>query len=534
MLQTQTPLVASLQRVLGSAQVIETHISWVLLAGGEAWKIKKPVDLGFVDFTTLQRREFFCREELRLNRRLAPELYLGVVPISGTPDDPQPFGDGEPIEFAVRMREFPQEMLLARVLQRGELQLRHIDHLAAEIAAFHARIDVAAAETPFGAPAGVWSPVEENFRHVLRIAEHVPALAALRGRLHELRELSRGDFDRLRETFAKRKREGWIRECHGDMHLGNMILDGDDVVIFDCIEFNAALRWIDVASEVAFAVMDLEDRGRPDFANRLLDGWLTASGDYDAIAVLPFYRSYRAMVRAKVAALRIEQTEEGESGGDSQTQADELRWELDSYLALAKRSLEPRQRFLLLTHGASGSGKTTGTQRVVEDLGAIRVRSDVERKRLCGLAPLESSASGAGTGIYTAEVTEQTSRKLGELAEALLHAGVPVVVDATFLERSRRDGFRRLADRLGVPFFIADFRAEPDVLRARVAERSHRGGDASEADRDVLERQLAHAEPLGDDEQIRVLAVDAGTKDAAQALADSLQRELGRLGDMRP
>jgi aminoglycoside phosphotransferase family enzyme len=260
-------------------QVVETHISWVLLTGSLAYKIKKPVALGFVDFSTLERREFYCREELRLNRRLTPELYLRVVPITGTPDSPHVDGIGEPIEFAVEMREFPQDALLSHVLQRQQLSPAHIDALAQEVAEFHGRAAAAAAETPFGTLESIRHSLEELFEGVEVGSQYAAAI-------QQLHQWCREELMNRKDELETRREQGFVRECHGDMHLGNMLLWNDRPVLFDCIEFNEDFRWIDVMSDLAFTVMDLEDRGSPELAHRFLNAYLEHTGDYAGFMVL--------------------------------------------------------------------------------------------------------------------------------------------------------------------------------------------------------------------------------------------------------
>lgn len=463
-------------------ELCETHISWVLLTGPFAYKIKKPVNFGFVDFSTLERRRFFCEEELRLNRRLAPQLYEAVVPITGTPEQPILDGRGEPLEFAVRMKQFSQEGLLSHLLERGELLPSHIDELARKVAEFHARIAVADSNSPFGTPERVRQPVRENFRHLLATND------ALREQIRHLDAWCAQEFARREADFARRKESGCVRECHGDMHLGNMVLLDGAVTVFDGIEFNEAFRWIDVLSEVAFTAMDLRDRGRADLSARFLNASLEHTGDYAGLSVLRYYLVYRAMVRAKVAALRLRQEDQPR-----------LREEYRGYLDLAEWYTQPPTPKLLITHGLSGSGKTTGTQALVEADGAVRLRSDVERKRLFGLDPSVHEPRRAGE-LYSAAATERTYARLAELAEAVIHAGFNVVVDATFLKRAQREQFRRLAERLRVPFQILDFPADEATLRKRLLQRKRQGGDASDATLAVLERQLRTQEPLSPDE----------------------------------
>lgn len=498
-----------------SVELLETHISWVLLAGDDAYKIKKPVNFGFLDFSTLERRRSFCEEELRLNGRLAPELYREVVGITGTPDAPRLGGSGSAIEYAVRMRRFSQERLLSRVLESGQLTTADIDRLAEEVADFHARIAAAPQSSPFGTPPEVMKPVEENFRQLAAAGDSGPAFLAEIDRLHAW---CGAEFLRRSTDFLARKEAGFVRECHGDMHLGNMVLRDDrSVLIFDGIEFSEPLRWIDVASEIAFVTMDLEDRGRPDFAHRFLNRYLELTGDYGLLSVLTFYQVYRAMVRAKVACLRLAQ---------KQIKEDERRrmlMEARGYLKLAASYTETRHPCLLLTHGLSGSGKTTGTQPILEAIGAVRLRSDVERKRLFGLKPLERSRSGLGTDLYSEESTRRTYDRLLDIARRGLSSGRPVIVDATFLCHSERSEFQSLASQMKVPWIILDFQAPEEVLRRRVKQRAEANADASEATLAVLDRQLTQREPLDDKERAHTLTLDTTSPLVTSLVVEALR-----------
>jgi uncharacterized protein len=493
--------------------VLQTHISSVVLTGPYAYKIKKPVDLGFVDFSTLAKRHFFCQEELRLNRRLAPQLYLEVVALYGTPERPRFRAEGAPIEYAVKMAQFAQETLLSRLIDGGQLQVAHIDRLAQEVSAFHARIAVADPLSRFGTPEMIYQPVQENFQHLFDTLndplrqKHARALEAWCQRT----------FAARRSDFVARKQDGFVRECHGDMHLGNMILLDDNVVIFDCIEFNDNFRWIDVASDVAFLTMDLEDRGRPDLAHRFVNGYLEATGDYGVLVPLPFYLTYRAMVRAKVAGIRLAQSDL------SPQETEPLRQAFSSYLDLAERYTRPSRPRLSITHGLSGSGKTFATQPVVDATGAIRIRSDVERKRLFGLAPLERSSSRSDLDLYAPDVTQRTYAHLAQQAARIIAAGYTAIVDATFLKRTQRDTFCRLAAQLGVPFTILEFRAHAETLQRRVARRSAQADDASEADLATLHGQLAALEPLTTAEQTCTLTIDTETPRASQRLLEAVR-----------
>jgi aminoglycoside phosphotransferase family enzyme/predicted kinase len=501
---------------------LETHISWVLLAGEYAYKIKKPVDLGFLDFSTLAARKRCCEEELRLNRRTAPGLYLAVVAITGSDADPVLDGEGVAIEYAVKMRRFDQAGLLDRVAKRGELTPALVDRIAHGIADFHARIAVAARDSPFGRPDQVTAPPLANFEHIARlIGKAVNAREADMPQLERLRAWTEREGERLAPAFATRKAGGFVRECHGDLHLGNIALVDGVPTPFDCIEFNAELRWIDVMSELAFLVMDLLDHRLPAAAYRCLNAYLEATGDYDGLAVLRYYLVYRAMVRAKVACIRGHQPDLDRDARAA------IEAEYRGYFHLAERLARLGGPALVLMHGLSGSGKTTVAQDLLERIGAVRIRSDVERKRLHGLAADARTQSAVASGIYGADATRRTYARLAEAAASALRARWPAIVDATFLRRTERDAFRALARELGVPFAMLSCQAPDAVLRERIVARARGGGDASEADLAVLDRQLQVQESLGDDELRDTIVLDASAgpraaTDAIEALAQKI------------
>ena len=503
-------------------RVIETHISFVVLTGLFAYKIKKAVNLGFLDFTSLEKRLFYCSEELRLNARLAPEIYLDVVPISGTTDAPQVGGTGEPIEYAVRMREFAQEALADNTLARGEFTPQHVDALAAAIANFHVHAACASETRGFGAPETVLAAALQNFDQIRPLAGRTastPLLATVEA-------WTRREYDRLHDVFAKRQREGCVRECHGDLHLGNIVFLNGVARPFDCIEFNPVLCWIDVINEISFLAMDLEAAGRADLARRFLNAYLEATGDYDGLAVLRFYCAYRAMVRAKVMLMRADQ--QG-STSEGRTHAASL---FRSYLGIAAGSAQRHRSFVLITHGFSGSGKTTLTQPLLELSGAIRIRSDIERKRIHGLAPTENVGSGIAEGLYRSDTTENTYNRLKVLARTIVEAGHGVIVDATFLQHRHREMFRELAKRLRVPFLIIDFRAAESDFRERIVARNRTGQDASDANLAVLEHQLKTHDPLQADELDAVCTIDTSEPATRAVLPQTwapLLQQLARL-----
>lgn len=489
-------------------ELMQTHGAWVLLAGNRAYKIKKPVALSFMDFSTLDRRRAACEAEIRVNRRFAPgdptmQIYLSALPITGSAQAPVIGGDpAQAIEWAVQMRRFPEVDRLDHVAARGELTPAMLQALARHVAGFQATAAVAGADSPWGRPDDVAGFARDN-------------LASLRSTLtddtdlHTVAALSDWTETRLNELtplLRQRRAEGRVRDGHGDLHLANLVRLGEEVMAFDAIEFNDALRWIDVASDIAFTWMDLWHIGQAGLAQVLLSEWLDASGDTSAPAVLPFFAVYRALVRAKVAGIRWTQLRA------SPDKALPVLEEVRNYLRLASRlaGLPPSlpSPCLVITHGLSGSGKTWASTRWLAtqaDGRAIRLRSDVERKRLHGLAALAASGSGLNTGLYSAQAHGDTYASLRTRAAELLDQGWRVIVDAAFLRLQERQAFADLAEAQGVPFAILACEAPVEVLRERIRARQAAGSDASEATLAVLEQQLGWAEPLTDAERARTL-----------------------------
>ncbi|MGZ5148158.1 MAG: bifunctional aminoglycoside phosphotransferase/ATP-binding protein, partial [Burkholderiales bacterium] len=471
-------------------ELLETHISWVFLTGLYAYKVKKPVKLAFLDFSTLGARKYYCEEELRLNRRFAPDLYLDVVEIRGSVDAPRIGGVGPIVDYAVRMRQFPQDALAQRVLARGELTASLVSELARRVAAFHQSAKRTVSSANYGAPRSIFAYGTRNFDQMVALRPD----RALCAHLEALRRWTEREYLHCHGELQRRWVCGMVRECHGDLHLGNIALLNGALVPFDCIEFNAELRWIDVMSDVAFVVMDLIDREATQHAWLFLNAYLEATGDYSGLAVLRFYLVYRALVRAMVHLMRARQSVERI---DEETR---LLAASRGYVALAQRLAEVRPRTLVLMHGVSGTGKTTIAATLAQTMGALHIRSDVERKRLYGLQARERSGSPVAGSLYSTTATEATYARLRELAHTILDAGYSVIVDAAFLRRSQRASMRELAVALGVPVIVASVRADRTVLRARIAQRAASGLDASEATSAVLEYQLASAEPIASDE----------------------------------
>lgn len=494
-------------------KVIETHISWVLLTGPYAYKIKKPVNFGFLDFTDLAARERFCGEEVRLNQRLTHDLYLDVLPITGSEAAPKLGGEGPAIEFAIRMAQFPQANLLSEVQSRGELTPAHIDALAVQIAQFHMESPQVAIEHPLGTPEMVMAPVQQNFDQIRPMLSNKADLQ----QLDALEAWAQSSYERLLPLLAERKKNGSIRECHGDIHLGNATLIQGEVVLFDCIEFNEPFRFTDVYADIGFLAMDLEDRGLKSLSRRLVSRYLEETGDYKGLEVLNFYKAYRALVRAKIALFSLAHQ------SDAVQQAATLR-QYRNYANLAESYSAIPSRFMAVTHGVSAVGKSHVALRLVEALGAIRLRSDVERKRLFGQQ--QGEQNDLYSGIYSAEATARTYQHLHQLAETVLHAGFPVVIDAAYLKQAQRQAAQDVAEQVGTPVVILDCHAPEAVIAGWLEQRKQQGGDPSDATLDVVHAQQASREALTAEEQTHSKRIDTHDASSLDSLVERIRQHL--------
>jgi aminoglycoside phosphotransferase family enzyme/predicted kinase len=470
----------------GEIRLVETHISYIFLTGDYAYKMKKPLNLGFLNFSELEKREFFCHEEVRLNSRTAPDIYLGVVSIGGSPAHPVMNGSGEAFEYAVRMKQFPEEGLLDRQLREGALTAEKVVELAERAAELHEKIAVSGEADVFGSPDCVSIWALENFQQLeakLRGAERLARLSGLKNWTEDW-------IEEHRELLQARKDGGFVRECHGDLHLGNITEIKGEVVLFDGIEFNDEIRWIDVINEMAFLFSDFEHRGAEGLGWVALNRYLEMTGDYAGLELFAFYRLYRLMVRAKIDSLRLAQV------GLDQAEREELESEVEIYLKQGEAVTALGKPTLVLMRGLSGSGKSYISSRLIGELQAVRIRSDLERKRLYQVAELGRSGSEVGEGIYSVEASRKTFEEVERLTRTVLSAGYHTIVDATFLKTDLVQRFRAVAATCGVQVRILDVRAPEKLLRERLSLRAEKGRDVSEADQSVLTEQLKKYEEL--------------------------------------
>lgn len=495
-------------------EVIETHISYVILTGNYVYKFKKPLDLEFLDFSTLEKQLFFCQEEIRLNKKMASETYIGVVKITGSIDQPELNGEGHAIAYAVKMREFPQAVIFDQLRKDNQLTPTMITQTAEILAEFHQVTARGLSDNPYGTYQQIHEPVIQNFDQIKSFLETDSDHAQLR----TLSEWADHEHLRLQHIFTERKTNGFIRECHGDVHLGNIALIHEQPVIFDCIEFNDSFRWTDTMADVGFLAMDLEDKQLTSNANLFVNRYVQQTGDFAGLHVLAYYKAYRAVVRAKIALFVRMQA------NDPESQA--IHWQsYKSCAHLAEQYCTPARPQLVITHGLTASGKTTVAEKLVANAGFIHISSDFERKRLLGLAANSQNKSDVYGGIYAPDVTEKVYEHLLNTAQVILQTGHSVIVDATFIKQHHRKQFSRLAAAENVSFNIVHTYADEKQLIAWLNARQQESNQVSEAREDIYHALKANVESLTDEESAQTLSINmTQDKDLEQKLLKLLKK----------
>lgn len=493
-------------------QVIETHLSWVLLTGLFAYKIKKPINLGFADFSTLEKRRYYCEQEILRNTAFTERLYLDVVPLYGSQNSPRFIDDGHaPIEYAVKMHEFPQENLLKQwIAEADPTEVRsQLQALAERIAHSHQHATRAAPDAYYGSFAAVCEPILDNFRDIKKFSTH-PDIQDLTQRIETWHHQT---IESLRPLLAQRKRDGFIRNGHGDLHSENIVFFNKALHCFDCIEFNLEFQWIDTMNDLAFLIMDLEFRGHVLYASQLLNHCLHATGDYQGLVLLNFYKSYRALVRAKTTLLTP----------SAQSETIALR-----YLQYAYRLTQTDGASLILMHGYSGSGKSHLCRRLNVALPFVMLKTDVYRRQLESALP-----SAQSQDKYTAKKIQDVYEALFALSALLLQQGHCILVDGTFLKQSQRQLFTHFARQNEIAYVILNLMVEQSCLQTRIEGRlRHPGASRSEANLSVLEKQVAASEPLDTTEQAHSVTIpygDAFSVTEIAGLVEELRKKLNKI-----
>jgi uncharacterized protein len=482
-------------------ELMQTHASYVLLTGNFAYKLKKPVNFGFLDYSTVEKRQHFCTEEIRLNQRGAKELYLEVLPIAKRGDN-YAFGNaGEVVDYAVKMVQFPQAALLSNMFEAGTIGNPDIEEMGQVVAEFHANAQTSEYISSFGTASRIRESIDNNYNQTAKYIDR----AQTQAQYTETKAYTDRFSIEHAELFQERVNSGFIHECHGDLHLRNICRWHDKILLFDCIEFNEPFRFVDTMYDVAFTVMDLEARGRKDLANRFLNTYAEQSGDWAGLQVLPFYLSRQAYVRAKVTSFLLDDA--GISDADKEVAAKTA----GAYYHQAWAYTQPRQGKLIMLAGLSGSGKSTLGKHIAQKIGAIQLRSDAVRKHLGGIALLEKGDAS----LYTPEMTARTYDRVLELGSKLAAQGFTVILDAKYDRVSLRATVINLAQARSIPLRMLHCTAPEQVLRARLQQRT---GDIADATVDLLGSQQASWEDVTPAERGYLVTVDT-TQDISGLVA---------------
>ena len=479
---------------------IQTHVSWIFLTDSHAYKIKKPVNFGFLDFSTTDRRHFFCDEEVRLNRRLSPEMYEAVVAVRETPDGAAFHGSGRIIDYAVRMKRLPEDRILSRMIAEGCAGADEIRQVAEAVARFHIAAPTSPAVADYGRTEQIQFNWQENFDQTAPFIGETISRSAF----DRIRGWVDSFLDRNRQLFEDRVVQGFVRECDGDLHLDNICLDEGRIQIFDCIEFNERFRCCDTAADMAFLLMDLDYHGRTDLADAAQKTYCALTGDTGATKLFTFYRMYRAFVRGKVESFQIADS------GISIEQRSSARARAERYFRLARGYAERErlQRCLIITCGLMGSGKSTFAARLGFESGIPVVSSDKTRKRLSGHAPTDTLHEQFGDGIYTPACTERVYAELMKQAQLQLERGASAIIDASFIRRTFRKQAAEVADRLQARLITVVMECDRVKLVERLNRRLTQADSISDGRPELLDQQAGCFE-VPDDSEGMILRISA-------------------------
>lgn len=501
-----------------SIEHTQTHISHLFLTPDAVYKVKKPVDFGFLNFSTFEQRRFFCYEELTLNQRLSPDVYLQVVKIRRGPGGRIAIdGAGEVVEHAVKMRRLPSESSLDLLLALNRVKDQQVEELGHMIGGFHLKAETNSEIAGFGSPEGVAQNVVENFEQTAEMIGRTISPA----KFQRLKDYSTAFLEKHRPLFERRAADGHIRDCHGDLHNAQVFLAPEGVRIIDCIEFTKRFRYTDVASDMAFMAMDLDHAGRHDLSKLFVEHWLAVTGDHEAMELLDFYKVYRAYVRGKVEGFRLGDPHIPREEKDAAAQR--ARGYFNLAYRYIQRSDKPR---LIISAGLIGSGKSTIARHLAADCGMALIASDLVRKRLAGVAPTEHHYDDFGQGLYTPEFSDRTYLEVNRLARQFLEEGRSVVMDATFGSRARREAAAAVAAETGAEFWAVECVANDEAVKQRLKRRQQRANSVSDGRWEIYQQEKGQFQPLEEVPQGRRVVVQT----SARPVGESVQYAVEQLG----
>jgi aminoglycoside phosphotransferase family enzyme/predicted kinase len=451
-----------------SVQLLQTHISYVALTGTYAYKVKKPVNFGFLDFSTLDKRKYFCEEELRLNKRLCPDMYLDVLPITQKDNTLELNGDGTIVEYVLKMKEFPQEYIMTNMLQQANVSEETIDHLCTILVDFYNLQKPSEEIKKYGELQAVKQNIDENFNQT----KPMIGFTISKETYWYIKEAATKFFERKKEVFGQRIKEGRIYDCHGDLHSGNIIVTGQNIHIFDCIEFNDRLRFCDVASDIGFLSMDLDYLNYPYLSSYLIQKYMEKSRDISIYSVLNFYKSYRAFVRGKVHGYQLNDPHIDPEKKNSLVATAQKYFDLSRYYAgLFLLDLHKNKPLVFLVAGLSGTGKSTVARKIAVDYHAMQINTDIVRKEIAGIDKFEQHHNQFNAGLYDPKKIDNTYEKVMERAAIFLKKNENVVLDATFQKKKYRDMVRHVAAKYHATLVEIQCVCPDDVVKKRLENR---------------------------------------------------------------
>ncbi len=480
-----------------SVQLLQTHISYVALTGTYAYKVKKPVNFGFLDFSTLDKRKYYCEEELRLNKRLCPEMYLDVLPITKKDNTLELDGNGTIVEYALKMKEFPQECIMTNMLQQGNISEETIDHLINILIDFYNTQEPTEEINKYGELPSVKENIDENFNQTKPMVD----ITVTKELFKFIKDHVARFFERKKDVFGRRMKDGKIYDCHGDLHSGNIVVSGDTIHIFDCIEFNDRFRICDVASDVGFLAMDLDYLNHPYLSSYFIEKYIEKSRDFDVFSVLNFYKSYRAFVRGKVHGFQLNDPHIDPITKKRLLATAKKYFELSAYYTrLFSLDLEKNKPLLFLVAGLSGTGKSTVAHKIAVDYHATLINTDIVRKEAAGIDRFEQHHDQYNTGLYDPKKIDETYEQVMQRASTVLKKGENVVLDATFQKKKYREMAHHIAGKYHAQLIIVQCICPDLVVKKRLEERL-RKKSVSDGRWEVYQGQKTTFEPFTADEK---------------------------------